>query len=185
MGTINCFTKKMSDCYDMFKLIIVLLFYGLVSRWSLGCLLYEMSTFSHAFEAHCLVSILMKIIRGKYDITKIEKVYSSSSSSGSDTLKQTKEESNFDRISSNIEHSGSPSNDQEFTKTVFYDNLDSRYNVSPAPGTSNFATIPPVPTHLSVISRLVRDLLQLDPLKRMSAKAVCVSVLKLSFSARF
>ena len=34
--------------------------------WSLGCVLYEMITLRHAFEAANMRSLVMKIIRGQY-----------------------------------------------------------------------------------------------------------------------
>ena len=43
--------------------------------WALGCLLYEMATLDHAFYGNCLVSVIMKIIRGNYDEEKIESIY--------------------------------------------------------------------------------------------------------------
>jgi NIMA (never in mitosis gene a)-related kinase len=35
--------------------------------WSLGCALYEMCTFKHPFEANNQGSLVLKIIRGKYN----------------------------------------------------------------------------------------------------------------------
>ncbi len=34
--------------------------------WALGCVLYEMATLKHAFEAGCMRSLVLKIIRGSY-----------------------------------------------------------------------------------------------------------------------
>ncbi len=35
--------------------------------WALGCVLYEMCTFKHPFDAHNQGALLLKIIKGKYD----------------------------------------------------------------------------------------------------------------------
>eukprot|EP00094_Tigriopus_californicus_P011023 TCALIF_10634-PA protein Name:"Similar to Nek1 Serine/threonine-protein kinase Nek1 (Mus musculus)" AED:0.10 eAED:0.10 QI:0/0.8/0.33/1/0.8/0.66/6/0/606 len=34
--------------------------------WALGCVLYEMTTLKHAFEAGCMKNLILKIIRGSY-----------------------------------------------------------------------------------------------------------------------
>ena len=34
--------------------------------WAMGCVLYEMSTLKHAFEAGCMKNLMFKIIRGSY-----------------------------------------------------------------------------------------------------------------------
>ena len=34
--------------------------------WALGCVLYEMTTLRHAFEAGCMKSLVLKIIRGSF-----------------------------------------------------------------------------------------------------------------------
>ena len=34
--------------------------------WALGCVLYEMTTLRHAFEAGCMKNLILKIIRGSY-----------------------------------------------------------------------------------------------------------------------
>ena len=34
--------------------------------WALGCILYEMCTFKHPFEAKTQGALVLKIIRGKY-----------------------------------------------------------------------------------------------------------------------
>ncbi len=34
--------------------------------WAMGCVLYEMATLRHAFEAGCMKSLIFKIIRGSY-----------------------------------------------------------------------------------------------------------------------
>lgn len=35
--------------------------------WALGCVLYEMCKFKHPFEAKTQASLILRIIRGKYD----------------------------------------------------------------------------------------------------------------------
>ena len=42
--------------------------------WSLGCLLYEMVTLKHAFDADSMKGLVMKILRGSYN--PISKQYS-------------------------------------------------------------------------------------------------------------
>lgn len=42
--------------------------------WALGCVLYEMCTFKHPFEAKTQAALILKIIRGKYD--PISSIYS-------------------------------------------------------------------------------------------------------------
>lgn len=40
--------------------------------WALGCLLYELCTYRHPFEAQNQGALILKIIRGKYGVYKIE-----------------------------------------------------------------------------------------------------------------
>jgi NIMA (never in mitosis gene a)-related kinase len=42
--------------------------------WALGCVLYEMCTFRHPFEAKTQAALILRIIRGKYD--SIPSIYS-------------------------------------------------------------------------------------------------------------
>ena len=35
--------------------------------WALGCVLYELCTFKHPFDATNQAALIMKIIRGRYD----------------------------------------------------------------------------------------------------------------------
>jgi len=42
--------------------------------WSLGCILYEMCTLKHPFEAKNQAALLLKIIKGRYE--KIPRIYS-------------------------------------------------------------------------------------------------------------
>lgn len=42
--------------------------------WSLGCVLYELCTFKHPFEAKNQGSLIMKIVKGQY--APINKMYS-------------------------------------------------------------------------------------------------------------
>lgn len=52
--------------------------------WSLGCVLYEMCTFQHPFEAQNQGALILKILRGKYN--KIPASYSLSLIEMVDTL---------------------------------------------------------------------------------------------------
>jgi NIMA (never in mitosis gene a)-related kinase len=42
--------------------------------WSLGCILYEMCTLKHPFEAKNQAALMLKIIKGKYE--SIPRIYS-------------------------------------------------------------------------------------------------------------